>query len=82
MKASGDLGIHVLHKLFFKVWESEVMPLDWSRVVIIPIFKKRMKLSVTITEASACYVMQKSFSLPSYYKGFVRRRRKSSQSHK
>jgi len=43
MRASGDLGIQILHKLFLKVWESEVMPLDLSWAVIIPIFKKKDK---------------------------------------
>jgi len=43
MKASGDMAIQVLNKLFLKVCKNEVMPLDWFRAVIIPIFKKEGK---------------------------------------
>jgi len=82
MKASCDLGIQVLHKLFLKVWESEVMLLDWSRAEFIPIFKKQNKMFVTITEALACYAMQKSGLFPSYCRGIGRRRRKSTLSCK
>jgi len=41
-KASCDAGIKALHKLFLKVWESEVMPLDTSRAVLIPSFQEKI----------------------------------------
>jgi len=41
MRAAGNIGIDMLFKLFEHVWEREEIPKDWSRAVIVPIFKKK-----------------------------------------
>lgn len=43
MRAAGTMGLEMLYELFDKVWEKEEMPKDWSRAVIVPIFKKKDK---------------------------------------
>ena len=40
IKASGDLGISLLHKLIVKIWQIGEWSEDWRRVVLIPIPKK------------------------------------------
>ena len=44
MKATGEIGIDVIHKLCRQIWESEQIPNDWGKAVIVPIFKKKDKL--------------------------------------
>jgi len=44
LKAAGDKGAEIIHKLCQKIWETEEFPDDWGRAVIIPIFKKKDKL--------------------------------------
>ena len=43
MSAAGNIGMDMLFKLFEHVWEKEEIPKDWSRTVIVPIFKKKDK---------------------------------------
>ena len=43
MRAAGNIGMDMLFKLFERVWEREEIPKDWSRAVIVPIFKKKDK---------------------------------------
>ena len=40
IKASGELGISLLHKLIVKIWQTGEWPEDWRRAVLIPIPKK------------------------------------------
>ena len=40
IKACGDLGIYLLHKLIVKIWQTGEWPDDWRRAVLIPIQKK------------------------------------------
>ena len=44
LKATGEAGIDILHKLCNKIWEKESFPDDWGRAIITPIFKKKDKL--------------------------------------
>jgi hypothetical protein len=44
LKASGETGIDVLHKLCIKIWNEETFPDDWGKAIITPIFKKKDKL--------------------------------------
>ena len=44
MKATGEIGIDVIHKLCRQIWESEQIPNDWGKAVIVPIFKMKDKL--------------------------------------
>ena len=44
LKASGEAGINILHKLCNKIWEKETFLVDWSRAIIAHIFKKKDKL--------------------------------------
>ena len=39
LKASGDLGISLLHKLIVKIWQTGEWSEDWRRAVLIPIPK-------------------------------------------
>ena len=41
IKAAGEVGSEVILKLCNKIWESEVIPEDWGKAVIVPIFKKK-----------------------------------------
>src|SRR5664279_1807987 len=43
MRAAGTIGLDLLFKLFETVWEKEKIPEDWSRAVVVPIFKKKDK---------------------------------------
>ena len=47
MKATGETGIDVVHKLCRKVWETEKIPDDWGKPIIAPIFEKKDKLDCT-----------------------------------
>ena len=40
IKAIGDLGISLLHKLILNIWQTGEWPDDWRRAVLIPIPKK------------------------------------------
>ena len=40
IKASGEEGIDVYHKLCTKIWESGQWPIDWKRAIFIPLPKK------------------------------------------
>ena len=40
IKASGDLGISLLHKQIVKIWLTGEWSEDWRRAVLIPIPKK------------------------------------------
>ena len=40
IKASGDEGIDIYHKLCTKIWENQVWPTDWKRAIFIPLPKK------------------------------------------
>ena len=44
LKAAGETGIDILHKLCLKIWTEEIFPDDWGRAIITPIFKKKDKL--------------------------------------
>ena len=43
MQAAGKAGVDALFKLCEKVWRMERIPTDWSRAIIVPIFKKKDK---------------------------------------
>jgi hypothetical protein len=43
ISAAGTAGIDTVYKLFKKIWEKEEIPKDWSRAIIVPIFKKKDK---------------------------------------
>ena len=45
LKAAGETGIDILHKLCLKIWTEEIFPDDWGRAIITPIFKKKDKLN-------------------------------------
>ncbi|CAH8604174.1 unnamed protein product [Dicrocoelium dendriticum] len=38
-KAAGPALVDDLHELLVKLWEQETVPTDWSRSIIVPIFK-------------------------------------------
>ena len=40
IKASGEEGIDLYHKLCTKIWEAEKWPSDWKRAIFIPLPKK------------------------------------------
>ena len=44
LKAAGETGISILHKLCNQIWDSETFPKDWGRAIITPIYKKKDKL--------------------------------------
>jgi len=37
-------GLKVIHRLFQRIWETEEMPEEWKRSIIVPIHKKQDKL--------------------------------------
>ena len=41
LKAAGEPCVDVKHKLCNKVWNSEYIPEDWGKAIIVPIFKKK-----------------------------------------
>ena len=43
LKLAGDTAVQFLGKLFSAVFDEEVYPEEWSRAIIIPIFKKGNK---------------------------------------
>ncbi len=40
LKASGESGIDILHKLYHLIWHKESFETDWGTAIITPIFKK------------------------------------------
>ena len=43
-KATGEIGVDVLHRLCNIIWKTEVFPDDWDKAIITPIYKKKDKL--------------------------------------
>ena len=41
--ACEDRGLKMMHSLCKTIWETEVIPEDWKKAVIVPIFKKKDK---------------------------------------
>ena len=44
LKATGEIGVDVLHRLCNIIWKTEVFPDDWGKAIITPIYKKKDKL--------------------------------------
>ena len=42
IKASGDLGISLLHKLIVKIWQTGEWPEDRSRAVYLSIYQRKV----------------------------------------
>ena len=40
LKSGGELTIHFLRELFNKIFDSGVYPKEWSKAIVVPIFKK------------------------------------------
>ena len=53
LKAAGEPCGDVIHKLCNKIWNSEQIPEDCGKAIIVPIFMKKDKLVVPTTEVSA-----------------------------
>ena len=41
MKATGEIGIDVIHKLCKRIWETEKIPDDWERRSLFQFLKRR-----------------------------------------
>ena len=46
VKAAGDKGVDIIHKLCNQIWNSEVIPEDCGKAVIVPIFKTKDKMDL------------------------------------
>ena len=46
IKAAGEKGVDIIHNLCNQIWNSEVIPEDWGKAVIVPIFKKKDKMDL------------------------------------
>ena len=44
LKATGEIGVDVLHRLCNTILKTEVFPDDWGKAIITPIYKKKDKL--------------------------------------
>ena len=44
LRASGEAGVEILHRLCNQIWRTEVFPDDWGRALITPIYKKKDKI--------------------------------------
>jgi len=44
LKASGDLGILWLTNVIKQVWQTVVIPLDWKKGIVLPIYKGKSSL--------------------------------------
>ena len=44
LKATGEPGVRIIHKLCNRIWDTGEIPQDWGRAVIVPIYKKKDKL--------------------------------------
>ena len=44
LRAAGEPCVDAIHKLCNKIWNSEQIPEDWGKAIIVPIFKKKDKL--------------------------------------
>ena len=40
LKATGEIGVDVLHRLCNIIWKTEVFPDDWGKAIITPIYKQ------------------------------------------
>ena len=40
IKATGEPGVRILHKLYNRIWKTKQWPLDWKRSVFITLPKK------------------------------------------
>ena len=54
LKAPGETGIDILHKLCLKIWTEEIFPDDWGRAIITPILRKRTSWTVETTKVLVC----------------------------
>ena len=44
LKAAGEAGVDILHRLCNTIWRTGVFPDDWGKAIITPIYKKKDKL--------------------------------------
>ena len=47
LKASGDVVVKWLHRIFCMAWESGTVPADWRKAQIVPVHKKGIEHSVS-----------------------------------
>jgi len=50
-----------IHKLIKSVWNKEELPQQWKESIIIPIYKRVIKLTVVIIEDNHCYQLHTEF---------------------
>jgi hypothetical protein len=50
-----------IHKLINSVWNKEELPDQWKESIIVPVYKKGIKLTVAILVGYRCYQVQTTF---------------------
>jgi hypothetical protein len=63
MKAGGEILYSEIHKLICSIWNKEDLSQQWMESIIIPIYKKVIRLIVVIIEESPSYQLPTKFYL-------------------
>ncbi len=53
LKAGGGGLFKWIHRLISKIWQDEMVPDDWRKVVVVPLFKKGDKMCAITRGGSA-----------------------------
>jgi hypothetical protein len=64
LKAGGETNSEV-HKLICSIWNKEELPQQWKESIIVPVYKKIIRLIVIIIEESPAYQLLTKVNLTS-----------------
>jgi hypothetical protein len=69
MKAASETLYSEIQRLICCIWNKEELPQQWKESIIVPIYKKGVRLIVIIIEESASYQLPTKFYLTFFWPG-------------
>jgi hypothetical protein len=69
IKAGGETLYSEIHRLICCIWNKEEMPQQWKESIIVPIYKKEVRLIIIIIEESPSYQLPTKFYLTFFWPG-------------
>jgi hypothetical protein len=69
IKAGGETLCSETHRLIFSIWNKEELPQQRKESIIVPIYKRAIRLIVIIIEESPSYQLPTKFYLTFFWQG-------------
>jgi hypothetical protein len=69
IKSGGEIICSEIHRLICSTWNKEELPQQWKESIIVPIHKRMIRLTVTITEESPSYQLPTKFHIIFFWSG-------------